>query len=726
MTLRDALRVGVLVCVLCALAAFGVAESQPVLALTFCASGGVGWWMTEWRPARTPGVWAGLPRWLTNLLLLVIVGCSVFNAVTTRALVTVFATLLASVLIVKLWQQRRGADYGQILTMSLFLTVAAVLSDNSVTTGVMVLIETPVMAACAMMYQVWRAGTGARDRHAQHLAWRRLRLPLGAACVLSLAVGAAIASAVFVFMPRGYLLPQFRSFARPSVGRTVGFTDQIDLSAGAPQQESTVVVMLAQVRSASDTESLGNADEPAYLRGAVLDTYEHGRWWASRAAPGLSLHQTLQPHGANSQVQQNTVSVEGRQFVNTRTVIQPRVSVADPSQAFSVGRGYRWEFSEPTEVDLDLRYGCLAYSNRGLMSEYRVDCAQVPFYPELSRRGLVSFPDQKVQAFAAKVLREQGIEPDPAGRDPADDVRAARVFEAYLRANYTYSRRAGLAPIEHPVSWFLETEKQGHCEFFASALAALCRSVGIDANVVAGYLSTEYDREAGPRGEGAYLVRASDAHAWVEVNTEPGIWRTFDATPESSSAYRSIHRGEFATAVDRILWAIEDVWNARVVSYDKSTQERLLRAPTDGGIAGVITSLFEGSRLDHARVGARAIRPMVPLVLPLLVLAGLLYGLAKRSRHRRAWRRGLIPGWALSGAHPEVVKLHRHVVATLARYRCKPGAGEPLGVALQRADLPPSAKETLQSAVHLLYEACFAGRADTASLAEARRRLHAL
>src|SRR5262249_57890506 len=108
-----------------------------------------------------------------------------------------------------------------------------------------------------------------------------------------------------------------------------------------------------------------------------------------------------------------------------------------------------------------------------------------------------------------------------------EDGRASRVFETYLRTNYEYTLSPGSVPLgQSPTEYFLFTLKRGHCEYFASALAAMCRSVGIEARVVAGYLANEYhpDRDS-------YIVRASDAHAWVEVNTGPGGWQRRDATP---------------------------------------------------------------------------------------------------------------------------------------------------------------------------------------------------
>ena len=68
------------------------------------------------------------------------------------------------------------------------------------------------------------------------------------------------------------------------------------------------------------------------------------------------------------------------------------------------------------------------------------------------------------------------------------------------------------------------TGRKGSCEHFASALAAMIRGCGIPARVVTGFLVTEYNDSGN-----YFIVRASDAHAWVEY--WDGVWHSIDATP---------------------------------------------------------------------------------------------------------------------------------------------------------------------------------------------------
>src|SRR5678816_638938 len=58
---------------------------------------------------------------------------------------------------------------------------------------------------------------------------------------------------------------------------------------------------------------------------------------------------------------------------------------------------------------------------------------------------------------------------------------------------------------------------------FATALAVLLRTRQIPARVVVGF-------HGGERAAGEYLVRAGDAHAWVEAEVDGYVLR-LDATP---------------------------------------------------------------------------------------------------------------------------------------------------------------------------------------------------
>ena len=145
---------------------------------------------------------------------------------------------------------------------------------------------------------------------------------------------------------------------------------------------------------------------------------------------------------------------------------------------------------------------------------------------------------------------------------------AAKAIEAQLQRDYGYTleMRAG-GP--DPLADFLFNVKAGHCEYFATAMVVLLRTHGIAARVVNGFLPGEYNEAAG-----AYTVRQSDAHSWVEVYfPETRSWVTFDPTP-SAGRVEPVRTG-LAAQLQKYAEAFELLWFQYVVGYDKQEQRSL-------------------------------------------------------------------------------------------------------------------------------------------------------
>ena len=111
-----------------------------------------------------------------------------------------------------------------------------------------------------------------------------------------------------------------------------------------------------------------------------------------------------------------------------------------------------------------------------------------------------------------------------AGRQSTYDVILA--YEEWLSRNVQYDLDAPVpGPGEDAVHDFLFESKRGFCEQIASALAIMLRTQGVPTRVATGYAAGTRDRVAG-----VYEVRASDAHAWVEVWFPATGWQAFDPT----------------------------------------------------------------------------------------------------------------------------------------------------------------------------------------------------
>ena len=113
-----------------------------------------------------------------------------------------------------------------------------------------------------------------------------------------------------------------------------------------------------------------------------------------------------------------------------------------------------------------------------------------------------------------------------AGAPSSYDV-AARIA-AYLRGDYSYDRRVPLT--RYPLEAFLFSQRRGYCQQFSGAMTLMLRMDGVPARVGVGFRPVA----RGPR-DGTWSVRASDAHAWVEVFLGGIGWVAFDPTPPTAS-----------------------------------------------------------------------------------------------------------------------------------------------------------------------------------------------
>src|SRR5438128_805022 len=159
-------------------------------------------------------------------------------------------------------------------------------------------------------------------------------------------------------------------------------------------------------------------------------------------------------------------------------------------------------------------------------------------------------------------------------------------------------------------------------------MAVMLRTHGIAARVVNGFLPGEYNEAAG-----AYTVRQSDAHSWVEVYfPETRSWVTFDPTPPAGRAARV--RTGLAGALSKYSEALELMWFQYVVGYDKQEQRSLATS-----LRKDLSDLRRSSlnKLNEAR---KALPFVIPPVLIGIVLLGdliMIDLLARRIRHF-GWR----------------------------------------------------------------------------------------
>ncbi len=474
-------------------------------------------------------------------------------------------------------------------------------------------------------------------------------------------VAAAVALAVALAAPLFVLLPRLRSpfAAAPFGSRPVsGFREAVAL-----HQLGTV--KLSEELALEVTFPGGERPDPEWLRlaGATVQHYRAGAW-----AEGRRSRQLVQGGEGGAlelapvDPRLPVVRAELVLHKNAEHLFLPPGAVAlEPPAEVPSSRDRLGTVTIPRRAETPIRYALSFQPGR---------VVQRPPEPE----DLALPPDyDAVRALAMRV-----------GGDARSPLAAALAVEGHLRTGFAYSAST-FAPVrQDPVRWFLFESRSGHCEFFASSMVMMLRALAIPARLQAGYAGGEGN------GRGGFLVRESQAHAWV-VAWLDGRWAVFDPTPaEGRPAMLGAGAGWTLAGTWRQLEAAWDRW---VLTYSLADQVDLVRdlVPALQGAAQRWRSLAAGSAA--AVLALLLLRRLAPALRRLAParrrgLDGALQGIAGRAR-----RQGLLPGdavtprgleRALGEAVPATRPPLRWLVARHERW-CYAGGEAPPAAEIRRA-----------------------------------------
>ncbi len=652
MTLARHFNTLVCLAVLVAALSYCAAEAKPLLAAMTLLGVGAGWWAGRFDPPRA------LPRYLINLLVI----AAILHAATSTmrpgvSVVSNLAEFLIYIQLIKLYDRRTPRDDGHALALSVFIVIGAILTSNGLGVGLLLLVYTPLAISAAMLLQLHgghRAALATRPAGEQRAllddppppaVGRGHRRDFRRAASFAVVMSLALAAAAFLLTPRGMgenLLGGFGKLGRSAVG----FTNEIRLGQTgflSPNDQTPVLDM--KIFDRDDVE-LGDRLGAVYLRGAVHNRYHNGAWDdAPRAGPVDTPGRG--PDGAPPPAP----VVDRVEFAPVPTgvpLVKQRITLRRASHQAYIFTSWR-----PLVVSLDRR-GSVSGSSRDLtmtltpqrLSPRDDEASDEPgplAYTVISWRGYtdgreiqrpdVDFDNERIKELAVKLVTERGLKADPSQREAAENQAVAGLVENYLRRTCSYTLEMEAAETgEDPIEMFLFRTRRGHCEYFASAMVALCQSVGLDARIVAGYLASEFNGVTG-----TYVVRQSNAHAWTEVNVAPGRWTTFDPSPPDDIARLHKPARGLLGRLKQLYDAVELTWVNTVVTFDETKRSGLVR--------GVDTLPFSLSELAESmlRVGSFARARVFPglKLMPLWILPALAAGalvLLMALRYRRARR----------------------------------------------------------------------------------------
>jgi protein-glutamine gamma-glutamyltransferase len=512
-------------------------------------------------------------RWTTPLSIGYFVFFTVDYLAFSRNFLSATVHLALFGVVVRMFSVRRERDHVTLAILAfLMVLVSAVLTVDSL--FLLAFAAFMLMAVLTFVLMEMRRSERSANVRARHSSdpqeHRHLAFALARIAPSLMALILVCGAVLFFVMPRmsaGYLGGY--SFGTDF---SSGFSDHVQLGEIGRIQQSNSIVMHVQV----DGDSSGRYD--LHWRGVALADFDGRAWSNSREQSFLrraSDNTFIVPRGLSG-----SPDDRGREnVIHYRVLMEPigtNVFFLAP-WVRSVSGNYR-------SVAIDPGGALYDFDSRHAISQYEaISNIATPFPGELRMAGreyptaigtsYLHFPelDPRVPQLAAQITGSE-----------KNNYDKAAAIEHYLRTRFGYTLELPQTSPKDPIANFLFERKQGHCEYFASSMAVMLRTLGIPSRVVTGFRSDEFNDLTG-----SYVVRAKDAHAWVEAYFPGYGWQTFDPTPAGNSGGTPQGWGRVSLYVD----AMASFWREWVVSYDSSHQYVLGQAAVTGS-----RNLWEGAR----------------------------------------------------------------------------------------------------------------------------------
>ncbi|MGH9736326.1 MAG: transglutaminase TgpA family protein [Candidatus Acidiferrales bacterium] len=581
---------------------------------------------------------------------------------------TLYAALLAAIhlllfaTLIRLFSARTNRDYAFLAV----LAVAAMLASAilTVATGFLIVLAIFLVLAVStfVALEIRRSAAGAVSPPVEPgspLA-HKLNRALGLTSILVAVSALVIGAAIFFIIPRfttGYL-SAFNLRPTP----LTGFTDDVSLGAIGNIQKNSTVVMRVKVDG-----DPGSAQD-VHWRGIVLTNFDGRRWFTPPSDTS-----TLSPDG-NGDYVFGQPRFSGAQFrrLNYTVLMEPIATEAiflaarperlrghfsseNTGGRYAQRRTFLLVDSTGSLFNPFHNFGKLRYqatSDIPVIPAKELRAADTDYSPQLAHVYLQLPPiDRRVKELSDQIT----------GRfsNPYDKAEA---IELYLKTRYAYTLDLSGPETKDPLSNFLFVRRSGNCEYFAAAMVVMLRAEGVPARYVTGFIQGEYN-DVGDD----YIIRESDAHAWVEVYFPGYGWITFDPTPGSADQHP---QGLFARIGMYLDW-FQLNWNDWVINYDFSHQivlaENLRKSSSDWrdqareyGVAKEHQAMQYLLTLDQRVEASRYTLPsiLVFLIVLLIYIRGrkmLVYGVARWRL--RAGHAGNLTGSLAAFEYREMLRL---------------------------------------------------------------------
>jgi protein-glutamine gamma-glutamyltransferase len=575
------------------------------------------------------------------------------------------ANLLVFLVVAKLFNRKSSRDYQVVYVLSFLMLVAGTTLNADLSYAVFFLGYAVFATWALILFHLRREmednfllkhsddSSSERVEVERILNSRRIVGPsfLAATSSVSLLIFFGSALMFFLFPRVGFGL----FFQKSRTHLTfAGFQDGVTLGGHGLIRNDDTIVMRVKV---SERRYQGPAAPELHWRGAAYDRYSEGKWsrsptaFGTRGRPGTA--------GNTTRIQ---LDAAARYPDWPQTALRQEIYLEplDTASLFAASTPLAFELENVlpgTAASMHGRYGQndeIRYSHNAGLRYVAYSEPRMPREDELEAAGdadaavwrnYLEIPPEmppRVRELAARIVEGK--------RGPHQKAEAVL---RYLRANYGYTLEMATDDAREPLDYFLFDRKQGHCEYFSSAMAILLRAAGVPTRNVNGFLGGEWNEYGG-----YVAVRGGDAHSWIEVWFDGVGWVSYDPTPAAAATSLARGGGGLGGRLRRMLDTLRLAWFKWVIEFDLGSQLGLLkRVGSVLSFGGHVSARAAGAWLKAHRlaVGGGAAG-----------VAGLWLAAVLLRRRRRRQRAAISDDEAFRLSHP-VLLLYARTARMLAR-----------------------------------------------------------
>src|SRR6202165_856304 len=502
-------------------------------------------------------------RWTNSLTLIYVFVYLADYFFVSRSFLGASVHLVLFTMVVRLFSLQRTRDHYMLAVLSfLMVLAAAVLTVGSVflfSFAGFLLVAIISFVLMEMRHSVATEQTHAQDPRAASpgvISPNRSMvyglLAIAPALMLMILAGSFL---IFFLLPR--ISSHYLSAYTPTSDVSTGFTDRVQLGRIGQIQQSSAVVMHIEIQN----DLQGGYD--LKWRGVALSNFD-GRTWSNsyeqtQIRPAVDGSYRLAPL-----VDPRSEAAPAGRPIRYRVLMEPIGTnvffLAERPQSLTGNFRQVSTDAGGAVYDLDTERPINRYEAESQLAE--IDSDELRLAMNTAPGGM----EQYLTMLQPLDIRSSNLSKEIAASAPSNYDKAAAV-EQYLSTHFRYTLELPRSLPQDPLANFLFERKKGHCEYFASSMAVMLRSLHIPSRIVTGFRGGEFNDLTGQ-----YVVRASDAHSWVEAYFPGSGWISFDPTPAGSVATRTGW-----SRMQLYLDAAASFWREWIINYDAGHQRTLGR-----------------------------------------------------------------------------------------------------------------------------------------------------